>query len=305
MGLFKKKQSRKPREPKKPAAEEAAGVADEVFTEQYREELRAMGREHFKKILSDSSSDLKRDVDVILEQLTGTLRRHMASQLDLAITRVNNDISNQLKEQMIEYNRVSSEAQELVIQSLSRNAQVVHEKYQQMSSNLQQVVANQEVMMVGVFQDNQSRVAAVQSEQDKALEQLKSSIAEAKRHSDEAVQQLKHNAEEQSRMLNEIYQQTSGSASQMKQSQAEAIESLQKTVSSLQEQHGRLQQMIDESITKQKTMATELINEHMARIIEHYLIGALGERSDLTKDLPNILEKMQEHKQAMMDDMTL
>ncbi len=302
MGLFKKKQ---PREPKKPTAKEVTGVASEVFNEQYREELRAMGREHFKKNLSDNSSDLKQDVDAILEQLTGTLRRHMASQLDLAITRVNNDISNQLKEQMIEYNRVSSEAQELVIQSLSRNAQVVHEKYQQMSSNLQQVVANQEVMMVGVFQDNQSRVAAVQSEQDKALEQLKSSIAEAKRQSDEAVQQLKHNAEEQSRMLNEIYQQTSGSASQMKQSQAEAIESLQKTVSSLQEQHGRLQQMIDESITKQKTMATELINEHMARIIEHYLIGALGERSDLAKDLPNILEKMQEHKQAMMDDMTL
>ena len=106
-------------------------------------------------------------------------------------------------------------------------------------------------------------------------------------------------------MLDEIYQQTSGGASQMKQSQEQAISSLEQSVASLQEQHGRLQQMMDESIAKQKTMATELINEHMARIIEHYLIGALGERSDLAKDLPNILEKMQEHKQAMMDDMSL
>jgi ATP-dependent Clp protease ATP-binding subunit ClpA len=206
---------------------------------------------------------------------------------------------------MTEYSRVSGEAQELVIQSLSRNAQAVHEKYQDMAANLQQVVANQEVMMVGVFQDNQSRVAAVQSEQEQALEQLKHGMAEVKQQSEAAVQQLRQQSDEQSRMLGEIYQQTSGGASQMKQSQEQAISSLEQSVASLQEQHGRLQQMMDESIAKQKTMATELINEHMARIIEHYLIGALGERSDLAKDLPNILEKMQEHKQAMMDDMSL
>ncbi len=298
MGLFKKKQH-------KPKKAEPVAVAERVFDEQYREELRKLGREHFKKLLEDNSAGIKQDVDAVLTQLTGALRRHMATQLDLAITRVNTDISNGLKEQMTEYNRVSGEAQELVIQSLSRNAQAVHEKYQDMAANLQQVVANQEVMMVGVFQDNQSRVAAVQSEQEQALEQLKHGMAEVKQQSEAAVQQIRQQSDEQSRMLGEIYQQTSGGASQMKQSQEQAISSLEQSVASLQEQHGRLQQMMDESIAKQKTMATELINEHMARIIEHYLIGALGERSDLAKDLPNILEKMQEHKQAMMDDMSL
>ncbi len=298
MGLFKKKQH-------KPKKAEPVAVAEQVFDEQYREELRKLGREHFKKLPEDNPAGIKQDVDAVLTQLTGALRRHMATQLDLAITRVNTDISNGLKEQMTEYNRVSGEAQELVIQSLSRNAQAVHEKYQDMAANLQQVVANQEVMMVGVFQDNQSRVAAVQSEQEQALEQLKHGMAEVKQQSEAAVQQLRQQSDEQSRMLGEIYQQTSGGASQMKQSQEQAISSLEQSVASLQEQHGRLQQMMDESIAKQKTMATELINEHMARIIEHYLIGALGERSDLAKDLPNILEKMQEHKQAMMDDMSL
>src|SRR5690606_2990552 len=155
-------------------------------------------------------------------------------------TRVNNEISNQLKEQMSEYNRVSSEAQELVIQSLSRNAQAVHEKYQQMATNLQQVVANQEVMMVGVFQDNRSRVSAVQSEQDKALEQLHESVSAAKRQSDEVVERLRHESEEQSRTLGEIYQQTAGGASEMKRSQESAIHSLEQTVASLQDQQGRL-----------------------------------------------------------------
>lgn len=297
MGLFKKKRKVKKLEP--------VEATEQVFDEQYREELRQLGRDHFKKLLVDNSAGIKQDVDAVLAQLTATLRRHMASQLDLAITRVNSDISSSIKEQMIEHNRVSGEAQELVVQSLSRNAQAVHEKYQQMSSNLQQVVANQEVMMVGVFQDNQSRVATIQSEQDKLLAELRTSIEEAKRQSDEAVRQLKQSSEEQSRTLQELYGQTTGGASQMKQSQEQAISQLEQSVASLEEQHQRLQQMIDESIAKQKTMATEMVNEHMARIIEHYVIGALGERSDVAKDLPNILEKMQENKQAMMDDLSL
>ena len=159
--------------------------------------------------------------------------------------------------------------------------------------------------MVGVFQDNQSRVATIQSEQDKLLAELRTNMEEAKRQSDEAMRQLKQSSEEQSRTLQELYGQATGGASQMKQSQEQAISQLEQSVASLEEQHQRLQQMIDESIAKQKTMAAELVNEHMARIVEHYVIGALGERSDVAKDLPNILEKMQENKQAIMDDLSL
>jgi BMFP domain-containing protein YqiC len=299
MGIFKRKKQHKSQQL------EPAGVAEQVFDEQYREELRQAGREHFQKILDANSTDLKQDMDAILEQLTGSLRRHLASQLDLAITRVNNDISNQLKEQMIEYNRVSSEAQELVIQSLSRNAQAVHEKYQQMSSNLQQVVANQEVMMVGVFQDNQSRVSAIQSEQEKSFEYLRASLESARHQSEELAQALRQSAEEQSHKLDAIYRENIDTTSQIKQSQETAIATLQQTVAGLERQYAQLQQLLDQSIAKQKAMAAEMIDENMARILEHYLIGALGERSDLVRDLPNILEKMDEHKQAMMDDMKL
>ena len=301
MGLFRKKAKKEPKA--KPNG--AAQVAETVFDEQYREQLRQMGKRHFRKIIEENSVDLDDDIKAILAQTSAYLKDHMARQLDIVVTRVQSDISNQLNDRMNEFNRVAGESQELVIQSLSRNAQIVHEKYQQMSSNLQQIIASQEVMMATVFQDSKAQVVAVQGEQDRALDDLKKSMERVRQQSEEAVQQLRQQSDEQSRMLDEIYQQTSGGASQMKQSQEQAISSLEQSVASLQEQHGRLQQMMDESIAKQKTMATELINEHMARIIEHYLIGALGERSDLAKDLPNILEKMQEHKQAMMDDMSL
>ena len=44
MGLFKKKQH-------KPKKAEPVAVAERVFDEQYREELRKLGREHFKKLV--------------------------------------------------------------------------------------------------------------------------------------------------------------------------------------------------------------------------------------------------------------
>ena len=294
MSLFAKK-----KQPKKQPEQ----VVDEVYTEQYRESLRQQGREYFQHILESNATSITKDIDAMMVQLGGSLKRHLASQLDLTIRRVNTDISNGIKEQLTEYNRVSSDAQNLVTQSLSRNAESVHEKYQQMATNLQQVVANQETAMVTVFQDNQSRVAAMQEEQEKTFEQLRQSIAETQRQSDELRQAMKRDADEQSEQLRSLYSENEGKTAELKQAQAAAIASLQQTVASLEAQQTQLQRLITDAIARQKSLATELINENMARIVEHYLVGALGERSSLVKDLPTILEKMDESKRDMMDDM--
>ena len=294
MSLFAKKQK-----PKKQPEQ----VVDEVYTEQYRESLRQQGREYFQHMLESNTTSITKDIDAMMAQLGGSLKRHLASQLDLTIRRVNTDISNGIKEQLTEYNRVSSDAQNLVTQSLSRNAESVHEKYQQMATNLQQVVANQETAMVTVFQDNQSRVAAMQEEQEKTFEQLRQSIAETQRQSDELRQAMKRDADEQSEQLRSLYSENEGKTAELKQAQAAAIASLQQTVASLEAQQTQLQRLITDAIARQKSLATELINENMARIVEHYLVGALGERSSLVKDLPTILEKMDESKRDMMDDM--
>lgn len=294
MSLFAKK-----KQPKKQPEQ----VVDEVYTEQYRESLRQQGREYFQHILESNATSITKDIDAMMVQLGGSLKRHLASQLDLTIRRVNTDISNGIKEQLTEYNRVSSDAQNLVTQSLSRNAESVHEKYQQMATNLQQVVANQETAMVTVFQDNQSRVAAMQEEQEKTFEQLRQSIAETQRQSDELRQAMKRDADEQSEQLRSLYSENEGKTAELKQAQAAVIASLQQTVASLEAQQTQLQRLITDAIARQKSLATELINENMARIVEHYLVGALGERSSLVKDLPTILEKMDESKRDMMDDM--
>lgn len=294
MSLFARKQG-----PKKQPEQ----VVDEVYTEQYREELRQQGREHFQRVLDANSADLKKDIDAMTEQLASSLKRHLASQLDLTIRRVNTDISNGIKEQLNEYNRVSSESQGLVAQSLSRNAESVHEKYQQMTTNLQQVVSNQEMAMVNVFQDNQTRVAALQAEQEASIEELKTSLAETSRQTEALRQAMKNDVDQQALQLKAAYQENIETTADLKREQAAAIAALQQTVASLNEQQGVLRRLITDAVARQKALATEMIDENMARIVEHYLVEALGERSSLVKDLPNILEKMEENKHDMMEDM--
>lgn len=294
MSLFARKQG-----PKKQPEQ----VVDEVYTEQYREELRQQGREHFQRVLDANSADLKKDIDAMTEQLASSLKRHLASQLDLTIRRVNTDISNGIKEQLNEYNRVSSESQGLVAQSLSRNAESVHEKYQQMTTNLQQVVSNQEMAMVNVFQDNQTRVAALQAEQEASIEELKTSLAETSRQTEALRQAMKNDVDQQALQLKAAYQENIETTTDLKHEQAAAIAALQQTVASLNEQQGVLQRLITDAVARQKALATEIIDENMARIVEHYLVEALGERSSLVKDLPNILERMEENKHDMMEDM--
>ena len=296
MGLFKKQ---------KKQTTEPADVVEQVFDAEYRNELRQLGREHFKELIEAGSSNLRGDIDAITEQMTGALRRHMASQLDLAITRVNNEISNQFKEQMNEFNRVSRESQDLVVQSLSRNAQSVHEKYQQMSSGLQQVVASQEVMMVGVFQENKNRINAVQAEQEKALETINESANRVRQRSDQLSDDLERTVADQSNQLTEIYKRNLERLEQSGQAQTQALEALATSNQELKRQHQELRQLVDESVANQKAMLTDLINDNMARIVEHYVVGALGEQSDLSEQLPSIIQRLEENKQAMSDDMRL
>lgn len=278
-------------------------VVDDVYTEQYREELRQQGRDYFQKILDANATTLTKDIDSMTEQLAGALKRHLASQLDVIIRRVNTEISNGMKDQMSEYARVSREAQELVTQSLSQAADSAREKYQQLETNLQQVASNQEMEMTHAFQDNQARVATLRAEQEALLEQLRSSVEEATRQTDELRQAMKSDISQQSQLLKAVYQENATSADELKREQVVAVESLRQTVTALEAQRGTLQQLITSAIARQKALAAEMIDENMSRIVEHYLVSALGERSSLVKDLPDILKRMDENKRDMIEDM--
>ena len=301
MGLFGSKQPTKQPDP----ADDAANQAADVFDQQYRDELRQIGRDHFKKLIEASASDLKSDIDATMQQVAVDLKDHMMRQLDVTVAGVNTEITNQLNDRISEFNRLTSEAQDLATQSLNRNAQAVYEKYQQLSASLQQTIASQEVMMITVFQENKARATAINAEQDKAMQELSDTIAESRQKVAQLDQTLQQSVSDQSAKLNEVYQRNLTAVESAKQTQDQTIAALNQNVAALEKQYQELSQLLDQSVAQQKAMLVETINDNMARIIEHYLVGALGEQSDLKAQLPSILERMEQSKQAMVDDMKL
>ena len=304
MGLFRRKKQPVKQNDQQPAKEELR-VTKRILTKEYRERLQKAGIAHFKKVLEDGSRDLKSDIDQAVDRLMVDMREYTTKQLDITIARVNAEITKQLNDRVNQYTRTSAKAEELTQQSLNQSAQLVYEKYQQMSTNLQQVVASQEVMMVSVFQDNKASVAEVQKRQEQSLQTLTNEINSSTSQSAELRQTAKQAVDGQARQLYEIYRENIDRLEKLKSAQDLAIEKLNKSVETLESQHQQLSHVLDESIAHQKEMIAEAVNENMAQIVEHYLISALGEESDVSKQLPDILKRMDENKQQMTDDMKL
>jgi len=91
----------------------------------------------------------------------------------------------------------------------------------------------------------------------------------------------------------------------MRHTQEVALESLNNSVKALQEQHQELSKLLEESVHHQQDMMIDAFEENMARIIEHYLVGALADQYDVKAQLPAIIEQLEANKQAMADDMKL
>lgn len=304
MGLFRRKKQTVEQSSQAPVEGENR-VTRRILTKEYRERLQKAGILHFKKLLEEGSRDLKSDLDQAIDRLMIDMREYTTKQLDITIARVNTEITKQLNDRISQYSKTSAEAEDLARQSLNQSAQLVYDKYQQMSTNLQQIVASQEVMMVSVFQDNKSGVVEVQKRQEQLLQTLTSEINSTTSQSSELRQIAKQAVDNQARQLYEVYRENIDRLEKLKFAQDMAIEKLNKSVETLESQHQQLSHVLDESIAHQKETIAEAVNENMAQIIEHYLISALGEESDVSKQLPNILKRMDENKQQMTDDMKL
>lgn len=297
MGLFQKG-----------TAEDAANgdaAASTLMNAQYVEELRTIGRERIKELIDKQAENLGSEVESMIQNVASDVKSYAGKRVDALMGRLNAEITNQLNDRINEYNRVSAESQELVAQSLAGNAQIVHEKFQQLSMSMQQVVANQEVMMATVFQENKTQASAIQAEQSKILDQLRHSEASTRQQADELSRSLSNMISEQAAKLDSVYQENISAVETTRTAQAAMLENLKATTDRLSSHYQQLDELLETSIANQKAMVIDVINDNMSRIIEHYLIGALGEQSSLREQLPSIMQNLEENKQSMSDDMKL
>ena len=131
---------------------------------------------------------------------------------------------------------------------------------------------------------------------------------------DENAEFLKQDLEATTRQLHEYMQkqitakldEEFGSyAKAMHDAQTLALSSLQKTAEEIETQRQALAQALKASVAEREEALLKVYEENMAKIIEHYVLQALGNEFDLKSQLPNIIKEMDANKEAIMKDMRL
>lgn len=146
---------------------------------------------------------------------------------------------------------------------------------------------------------------SIEAAQGAALEAVKQS-AEALHAQHQALGAvLEKSISEQTDRLSGAFEETELRVTELRSAEKQALESLQKSVESLAAQNHQLEEAMEKAVSDHKTIVTQLFEKHMAQVVEHYLLEALGDQYDIKAQLPSIIKQMEAHKQAMVDDLKL
>ena len=81
-----------------------------------------------------------------------------------------------------------------------------------------------------------------------------------------------------------------------------AVESIQKTKNTIDEERGALVDQLKKDIQDERARRIKQFDEHMAEVINHYVLAAIGNQIDLNNQLEYILGELEENKQAILED---
>ena len=127
-------------------------------------------------------------------------------------------------------------------------------------------------------------------------------VADKQRELGEKVQK---DITDQEAALNEMLQQSQARISEINRAQDEALQSLTSSVKAVEELHREINDRLQKSVADQEAMILNAFEENMARIVEHYLLEALGDQYDLKAQLPAIIKQLEDNKEAIAGDMKL
>lgn len=141
--------------------------------------------------------------------------------------------------------------------------------------------------------------------QDTALASLTKSTQALQDQQKELSTTLQKTITDQQALLSSVFDESKSKIKTMNDSQASALQWLAQSAQAMQEQYQQMSTILQKNITEQQDMLISSFETNMARVVEHYLLGALGDQYDLKAQLPSIIQQMETNKQAIVDDMKL
>jgi hypothetical protein len=81
-----------------------------------------------------------------------------------------------------------------------------------------------------------------------------------------------------------------------------ALESIQNTQASLDEERQAMRQKFEAEASAQREQIIKRFETNMGEIVNHYILDAIGGEMDMSTQLPYILEELQSNKEVIMED---
>lgn len=141
--------------------------------------------------------------------------------------------------------------------------------------------------------------------QDAALKSLDRSVQALHEQHRQLGEKLKKSLTEQEGVMQNLVEESKSRMHALKESQEQTQHALDEGVKSLQEQQQQLKERLDKNVADQEAAAIKAFEDNMGRVVEHYLLGALGDQYDVKAQLPSIIKQLDDNKQAIVDDMKL
>lgn len=107
--------------------------------------------------------------------------------------------------------------------------------------------------------------------------------------------------DEISRQLKEAFANYEQAISDAKQL---AVESIQKTKTVIDEQRQALGTQLEKEVADEKARRIDRFDKHMAEVVNHWIVSAIGDQIDLADQLEYILGELETNKAAIIEDIT-
>lgn len=270
MGIFQNKS-----QADAPPSDELSQGMQEFFDGYFRE-LNERGRAHFEHEMQQYATEFKKELDTTVARTGIELKSYLTQRID---------------EQIASHAEVIKAAQDDAVKAISQNVESLHTQYHELSLVLEEQ-----------FTQSANAVKKTQSTAIDAMHKSADNLAEQQRILSASLQKT---VARQDTQLMESFEESTRRLNEMKSAQDEALAVFEKNVAALEAQQEQITTKLQQTIERQQSAMVDGFENNMVTIVEHYLLGALGEAYDLNAQLPAIIKQMEQKKDAMVQDMTL
>lgn len=308
MGLFNKKPQKKPKPAAAtPPAENVAAkkAATALFTDAYKKDLRQLGREYFTEIVEGEKEALQRELSRTFVEAGNDLRGYIRRQFSSSVDYVRQELARTLADELAEHRRLLHEAEETAKQSLARSEQELSTRYSDLTRLIEEQVAAQQAKMQTIFEENERQLEDIRQKQQIHISRLDKAATAAELQSDNFSKKLAELSKRHDDELTELLVQEKQHLGGLSTKQAAALESLEKSAQAMEERYASFSETLDGAVERQKEKMLGAFSQNFARVVEQYVLGALGDEFTVKDQLPSIIKRLEADKETIMEDAKL